>query len=934
MFLLAGALRLRGLNPKGATWLRGAVWSRIGVLVIGLLAVIWAGLLDWESEVTYPRVPLGEALVVAVALVATGWEVAMLVWLRRNRARLDRLCQTTSAGIESDATGQTQVSDRSPRTSWKAVVSAVLAIPAWLQGAVASALVLSSLLRRNAGAAGGGGFGWAELGVLSIGGLFGLLGLVLGVVALGEIRRAQGRLRGIGLGLMGVLGAPFGMAVTMANGLLLGLGAAGYLPAALGRWLYPITPLFLGGLLAIAVIGLKRWVEPTTAARAGVSRRAFLVGAGAAAVLLLVPLAGMAIGPGFSRPVASTGATGGGLAGTVEAGTFQAGTEAGQARLSFEYTMSGSADVSVEAEGTAADGKPLTVEDLRLGRARDAARPSHRRRSQWELPPTCGADAARGLADELNTKWSGRTLTLAGTTQVIFNSPLPGSGSIQRVARAKSSGPRPMTGGFHLDFTIPPGQAAVFEVVTKRNGEVVPLPKLSAHALAPTDREMKGTLRLERDPANDLPGLRRPWQLELRCSEGVSSIAGVDIPSGIAAAIGASSFGRILPPDTTTIEWLHKGSDRQPAVGLRWQTMAHGRNDPEVNQGALFQLGTNWTAARPVAPAPAAALSLALSTPPRETLVIKTMVLSNGVPVDSGPLRTSLWPPNTRAVSPYQVRWQALATELSGTNSPGWQMVVEDQTSKTIAARLRPASLPPLEWTVSPAVASIRSVVVGREARSIEIARALQTAGGGNVGAADWSVRLQVQSSPVSPGTASRGADVDFVLPANQAVTFELVERKDGVLKPLPKCAAYVVNRANDPYSGKFILADDPEDLDGLTGLPKWRFGIVGPDGQMLEYGRADVLGIPAELTGARHWNLAMWRQLDPDREVVTGETNSTATGWALRIRTASVEPVAGLRQRLTGYGTNWVTQVPPRKGATNPTPVFGSVEIDLGARR
>ncbi|MBK6900054.1 MAG: protein kinase [bacterium] len=95
--LLVGAVKLRGLKADGPAWLKGAVWSRIGLMVAGLAVITWAAVLDWESEVTGSQVPLAEAVVLAVMLVATGWEIAMLVWLRRHRAVLETLGRDAKA---------------------------------------------------------------------------------------------------------------------------------------------------------------------------------------------------------------------------------------------------------------------------------------------------------------------------------------------------------------------------------------------------------------------------------------------------------------------------------------------------------------------------------------------------------------------------------------------------------------------------------------------------------------------------------------------------------------------------------------------------------------------------------------------------------------------------------------------------------------------
>ena len=161
---------------------------------------------------------------------------------------------------------------------------------------------------------------------------------------------------------------------------------------------------------------------------------------------------------------------------------------------------------------------------------------------------------------------------------------------------------------------------------------------------------------------------------------------------------------------------------------------------------SLIQAKTSKVSSPPL-PSSEQSLSLDISAPPRETLVITGIVLSNNVPVSGRELRAKLPPPNGRKSSPFVVRWQTVNDASSGTP---WEIVVEDKTSDTIGARLRPTNLPQLVWTSSPQGERTTRKTVTHEAWAFEVARALQTTGGGNAGAADWSVRLQFQSAPPS----------------------------------------------------------------------------------------------------------------------------------------------------------------------------------------
>lgn len=300
-------------------------------------------------------------------------------------------------------------------------------------------------------------------------------------------------------------------------------------------------------------------------------------------------------------------------------------------------------------------------------------------------------------------------------------------------------------------------------------------------------------------------------------------------------------------------------------------------------------------------------VALGLYAPPRETLVVTGIVLSNGIPVAGEPLRVKLWPPSGRKPSPFIIRWKTVENAASG---PAWEIVVEDATSNTIAARLRPANLPELSWAASLENQDTRAFRVTREARVFEVARAFEPERGTDA-SVDWSVRIQLQSSPVPPSTAKRGIEAEFVLPAHQAATFELVSRRDGTIVSIPEFAAHQVNGSGEPFTGKFILAEDPDDLDSLTGMPRWQFGVVGKEGHLLSHG----LGVPA-LPKDFSTQMVLFKLLDSDQEVIEGlpENLSTSTqpSYGLRIRTHSIELKPGLRYISSGFGTNWQKDLNP----------------------
>jgi hypothetical protein len=158
------------------------------------------------------------------------------------------------------------------------------------------------------------------------------------------------------------------------------------------------------------------------------------------------------------------------------------------------------------------------------------------------------------------------------------------------------------------------------------------------------------------------------------------------------------------------------------------------------------------------------------------------------------------------------------------------------------------------------------------------------------------------------------------------------------VIVPVPELAAHQVNGSSETYTGKFVLADDPDDLDGLTGVPRWTFGIIGSDGRLTSQGLA-VPPIPPDYAG----QMSLWKALAPDAEVIEGlsEPASGRTEYGLRIRTQTITLKPGLRHTASGFGTNWLPGVLPHLTAapTNATPwmrfTFTAVELrEIGGAR
>ena len=135
--------------------------------------------------------------------------------------------------------------------------------------------------------------------------------------------------------------------------------------------------------------------------------------------------------------------------------------------------------------------------------------------------------------------------------------------------------------GVGAEFTVPAGQVAVFEIVTRKDGATVPLPSLAAYVIAPAEQSVKGTYRWSREPVSFSSGTRRQaWRIEvLTPGGGRASSGGLDLPEALDLAVGSMSLGLGLEPDTETIHWQKSDDTQLPAdglIGLRVHTQAHG----------------------------------------------------------------------------------------------------------------------------------------------------------------------------------------------------------------------------------------------------------------------------------------------------------------------------------------------------------------------
>ena len=255
--LFVGSLRLRMLRASGVALIRQSIWLDLGALLGGIALSFWLEKIQHGGIPASIRLTAGEAALSVVAVFSVGCKGAALVWLYRHRAALDALCQP----------GETRCAI-GPRVSWMALLSALLSVPVWLQSVTAIGLIVDSLFSQNAALAVFGPVDTFETLAFSTGGMLGLAGLVLGLVALRAIRRGQGRVWGVPFASAGVLGAPYYFGVTLGQSLILSLGATGYLQPEVVRRAYELTPLLGLALVVLAGTRLIPWaVAPADAAR-------------------------------------------------------------------------------------------------------------------------------------------------------------------------------------------------------------------------------------------------------------------------------------------------------------------------------------------------------------------------------------------------------------------------------------------------------------------------------------------------------------------------------------------------------------------------------------------------------------------------------------------------------------------------------------------
>jgi hypothetical protein len=152
-----------------------------------------------------------------------------------------------------------------------------------------------------------------------------------------------------------------------------------------------------------------------------------------------------------------------------------------------------------------------------------------------------------------------------------------------------------ITSGIGAEFTVPAAQVAVFEIVTRRNGETVALPPHCGYVMAAPDAPIAGTLRWSRQFDDGVTtGRGRIWGLEIVTAGGGRGYSeGTLVPDELNDAVGARGLTLgTLAPNEEVIHWGISDVRDLPAdglIGLRVTVVAH-----DFNTGGSGNAHIDW----------------------------------------------------------------------------------------------------------------------------------------------------------------------------------------------------------------------------------------------------------------------------------------------------------------------------------------------------
>jgi tRNA A-37 threonylcarbamoyl transferase component Bud32 len=255
ILMVLGGWKLRGLRTSAATWLKTALWLRLGLFLLSAAGQLWVEILADQVTPDRPAPPflLREGFLVILGLGALVFEISSLVWLHRHRTALWVLCQTQAGPPPNPSTPALPVPAMPPPWSRVAVVGAVLvalSLPIPLFFGIAITLRW-------------GAVGPAELALaLGVILLLAVPGTILGWMGLSDIRADEGRRRGLPLGLFAALAWPLGLLVgatlVLPALMVVEVSSTGG-PSPLSRTFRVLFPLGVLALAGWAVVATARW---------------------------------------------------------------------------------------------------------------------------------------------------------------------------------------------------------------------------------------------------------------------------------------------------------------------------------------------------------------------------------------------------------------------------------------------------------------------------------------------------------------------------------------------------------------------------------------------------------------------------------------------------------------------------------------------------
>jgi hypothetical protein len=168
-------------------------------------------------------------------------------------------------------------------------------------------------------------------------------------------------------------------------------------------------------------------------------------------------------------------------------------------------------------------------------------------------------------------------------------------------ALARSHGEQPRTTaatvqtarrGYEVEFTLPPGQVAVFEVVTRTNRALIPLPGLGMYWINSSEEACAGKFVWADDPPNlGLDGKPR-WRFGIITTNGNTLAEGLGVPLPPPGFSSSLDAWVALRADEVKVLGLPPGGEARPGYGLRILTQKVETQPGLKHRATGF--GTNW----------------------------------------------------------------------------------------------------------------------------------------------------------------------------------------------------------------------------------------------------------------------------------------------------------------------------------------------------